>query len=173
MILIYIYMLSINCWWNMMYNKLMATSKQLCLWGKLCGFYVLQFSIFAQFIIFPNFLTSLGPSSCSVYLLSAFRQQPFTKIATFAKFAIFAKFANILRPFKLDNLFAIFISSTLAKCRQNRHFRKVRRFRQIRQHFGALLGASIYSIWSFRRQPWRNFAKFAAFARFANIMGLL
>ena len=61
------------------------------------------------------------------------------------------------------------ISSTaLAKFHQNRHFR------QIRQHFGALLAGLIYSLLSFHQQPWRNFAKiviFAKFAFFANISG--
>ena len=55
------------------------------------------------------------------------------------------------------------ISSTaLAKFRQNRHFR---------QHFGVLLAGLIYSLLSFHQQPWRNFAKIAIFAKFANISG--
>ena len=104
-----------------------------------------------------------------IYSLLSFRQQPwrnFAKIAIFAKFAVFAKFANISGPSSWVNLFALIISSTaLAKFRQNRHFR------QIRQHFGALLAGLIYSLLSFRLQPWRNFAKIAIFAKFANISG--
>ena len=54
------------------------------------------------------------------------------------------------------------ISSTaLAKFR---HSRQIRRFRQIGQHVGALLTGLIYSLLSFRQQPWRNFAKVAIFA---------
>ena len=70
------------------------------------------------------------------------------------------------------NLFVLIISSTtLVKFRQNRNFR------QIRQLFGTLLPGLIYSLLSFRQQPWRNFAKiatfdkFAVFAKSANISG--
>ena len=67
--------------------------------------------------------------------------------------------ATFRAPSSWVNLFALIISSTaLAKFRQNRHFR------QIRQHFGALLAGLIYSLLSFRQQPWRNLAKIAIFA---------
>ena len=65
------------------------------------------------------------------------------------------------------NLFALIISSTtLAKFRQSRHFH------QIRQHFGALLAGLIYSLLSFRQQPWRNFAKIAIFATACKFLDL-
>ena len=69
-------------------------------------------------------------------------------------------FSPTLRdPSNWVNWFALFISSTtLAKFRQNSHFR------QIRQQFGAFLAGLLYSLLSFRQQPWRNFARIAMFA---------
>ena len=89
----------------------------------------------------------------------------------FCKNIAFANFPIFRGPCSWNNLFAIIISSNvLAKLRQNRHFRC---FRQIRQHFGALLAGLIYLLSSFREQPWRNFAKISIFAKFANISGAL
>ena len=68
-------------------------------------------------------------------------------------------------PSNWVNLFALIISSTtLAKFRQNRYFCQIRRFRQICQHFRALLTGLIYSLLLFRQLPWRNFARIAIFA---------
>ena len=65
------------------------------------------------------------------------------------------------------HLFALIIASTtLAKFSRNLHFCQIHRFCQIRQHFGALLAGLIYSLLTFRRQPWRNFANIATFAKF-------
>ena len=68
-------------------------------------------------------------------------------------------------PSSWVNLLAIIISSTTsAKFRQNRDFRQIRCFRQICKHFRALVAGLIYSLLSFRQQPWRNFARIAIFA---------
>ena len=68
----------------------------------------------------------------------------------------------------LFTLILIILSITLAKFRQNCHFRQIRRFRQICQHFGVLLAGLIYSLLLFRQQPWRNFVKVTTFTKFAN-----
>ena len=60
------------------------------------------------------------------------------------------------------NLFALIISSTiLAKFRHNR---------QIRKHFGVVAGL-IYWLLPYCQQPFATLAKFAVFAKFANISG--
>ena len=82
----------------------------------------------------------LFPLIISSTTLAKFRQN-----RDFVNFAVFANFANISDPSSWVNLFALIISSTnLAKFWQNRHFYQIRRFRQIRQHFGALLAGLIY-----------------------------
>ena len=70
------------------------------------------------------------------------------KTANMAKLAILAKFW--LNFAKVVNLFVLIISSTpwrLVKSCQNRHFRQIRRFRQL---YGAILTGLIYLLWSFR-----------------------
>ena len=51
-------------------------------------------------------------------------------------------------PSNWVNLFALIISSTILV-----------KFRQNRQHFGALLAGLIYSLSTFRQQPWRNYGE--------------
>ena len=64
-----------------------------------------------------------------MYSVERFRQdlwRNFVRVATFAKFTIFAKFVDIWDPSLQVNIFSLKISSiTLAKFRQNRHFRQL------------------------------------------------
>ena len=147
-------------------------------------------ALFTKFIVFANFPTLIIPLPHFVNNL----RDILPKLTTFPKFAVFAKFVNISSPFFLGwficsyhfvnnmpnlptflgpaswiDLLAHNISSATLKLK----YRQSRHSRQIRQHFWAL-PELIYSLITFRQQPWWNFAKiatFAEFAVFANISG--
>ena len=79
-----------------------------------------------------------GDQSTWRFLCKLHQQRWAWHVGEFDNFGDF--YATLLGPSNWVNLFALIISSTtLEKFRQNGHFCQIRLFRQIRQHFGALL----------------------------------